>query len=354
MAVAASAARTPVAARVAGIDAAPGGPPRAPAAARVAGPRRDPWALDQGLGAGWPGCSGPIRYGRIISLSSCSRMWQCQTYWPACAKCAFTRVISPGYARTVSLRPASHASGPGPTVGSHDRAPPVLLVVGHQEPLAVDDLELHLVDVDGVRVRRGVVDLPGLGVADDRGPRSRGGPRRRSTDQSRHDGAELRLGGSLDLLAVAHRGLAPSSRSARHRVSAWRRGAARCAGSRRWRGGVVGSSPSPGRHGTGGPGPSCAGRPARNPDRAPRPRRARPGRGWAGHAPRGGRRAKSTIRSARSAGPRRTRPRCSLDRSTGRGRKPPSLPICHTPEAGIAAKSRIRARDWQPFRTRKR
>lgn len=35
-----------------------------------------------GLSAGWPGCSGPIRNGLIISLSSCSTMWQCHTYWP--------------------------------------------------------------------------------------------------------------------------------------------------------------------------------------------------------------------------------------------------------------------------------
>src|SRR3990172_361947 len=30
---------------------------------------------------GASGSAGPIRYGRIISLSSCSTMWQCQTNW---------------------------------------------------------------------------------------------------------------------------------------------------------------------------------------------------------------------------------------------------------------------------------
>ena len=29
--------------------------------------------------SGCPGCLGPMRSGRIISLSSCSTMWQCQT-----------------------------------------------------------------------------------------------------------------------------------------------------------------------------------------------------------------------------------------------------------------------------------
>ena len=40
--------------------------------------------------------SGPTRYGRIISLSSCSRMWQCHTKRPAVSNVAFTRVTSPG------------------------------------------------------------------------------------------------------------------------------------------------------------------------------------------------------------------------------------------------------------------
>jgi hypothetical protein len=39
---------------------------------------------------------GPIRYGRIISLSSCSRMWQCHTKSPGRSKSALTRVISLG------------------------------------------------------------------------------------------------------------------------------------------------------------------------------------------------------------------------------------------------------------------
>src|SRR3954464_7521237 len=48
-------------------------------------------------------------------------MWQCQTYCPFMSKVATSRVISPGYAITVSLRPVSHASGgrdgPGGTDG---------------------------------------------------------------------------------------------------------------------------------------------------------------------------------------------------------------------------------------------
>lgn len=39
---------------------------------------------------------GPMKYGRIISLSSCSTMWQCQTYNPERSNKALTRVISPG------------------------------------------------------------------------------------------------------------------------------------------------------------------------------------------------------------------------------------------------------------------
>ena len=42
-------------------------------------------------------------YGRIISLSSCSMMWQCHTNSPAVSNFALMRVISPGYATTVSL-----------------------------------------------------------------------------------------------------------------------------------------------------------------------------------------------------------------------------------------------------------
>ena len=39
---------------------------------------------------------------------------------------------------------------------------------------------------------------------------------------------------------------------------------------------------------------------------------------------------------------------------TGAARKPPSLPICHTSTPGIRLKSRIRKRESQPFRNRKR
>ncbi len=42
------------------------------------------------------GGAGPTRNGRIISLSSCSRMWQCQTNRPARVNLALTRVSSPG------------------------------------------------------------------------------------------------------------------------------------------------------------------------------------------------------------------------------------------------------------------
>jgi hypothetical protein len=49
-----------------------------------------------GYPAGWPGCTGPIRYGRIISLSSCSTMWQCQTNWPGLVNFSRSLVTWPG------------------------------------------------------------------------------------------------------------------------------------------------------------------------------------------------------------------------------------------------------------------
>jgi hypothetical protein len=49
-----------------------------------------------GYPAGWPGCTGPIRYGRIISLSSCSTMWQCQTNWPGLVNLSRSLVTWPG------------------------------------------------------------------------------------------------------------------------------------------------------------------------------------------------------------------------------------------------------------------
>ena len=49
-----------------------------------------------GIVPGCPGCTGPIRYGRIISLSSCSTMWQCQTNCPGLLNCARMRVTWPG------------------------------------------------------------------------------------------------------------------------------------------------------------------------------------------------------------------------------------------------------------------
>ena len=56
---------------------------------------------------------------------------------------------------------------------------------------------------------------------------------------------------------------------------------------------------------------------------------------------------KSTITSARSAGPS-----SSSGTSTGAGRKPPSLPICQN--GSPLAIRRIRKRELQPFRKRKR
>ncbi len=46
--------------------------------------------------SGWPRF-GPMEttYGRIISLSSCSTIWQCQTYRPGISNLARTVVISP-------------------------------------------------------------------------------------------------------------------------------------------------------------------------------------------------------------------------------------------------------------------
>jgi hypothetical protein len=39
---------------------------------------------------------GPTRIGRIISLSSCSTMWQCQTNWPGRSNVVLIRVTWPG------------------------------------------------------------------------------------------------------------------------------------------------------------------------------------------------------------------------------------------------------------------
>ena len=46
------------------------------------------YGMDIGVSGGWPVCIGPMRNGRIISLSSCSTMWQCQTNWPGAVNCA--------------------------------------------------------------------------------------------------------------------------------------------------------------------------------------------------------------------------------------------------------------------------
>jgi two-component system, OmpR family, sensor kinase len=61
-------------------------------------------------------------YGRIISLSSWSMMWQCHTKRPAMSNRAFNRVTSSGSATNVSLNPVSHRWGgrapPPPVMGS--------------------------------------------------------------------------------------------------------------------------------------------------------------------------------------------------------------------------------------------
>ena len=51
------------------------------------------------------------RSGRIISLSSCSRIWQCQTNLPLVGNRTLILVITPGGQSTVSLRPVSQAGG---------------------------------------------------------------------------------------------------------------------------------------------------------------------------------------------------------------------------------------------------
>jgi hypothetical protein len=53
-------------------------------------PPSDPQAPPRLTRQGWPGCTGPMRYGRIISLSSCSTMWQCHTNCPGLVNCART------------------------------------------------------------------------------------------------------------------------------------------------------------------------------------------------------------------------------------------------------------------------
>jgi hypothetical protein len=52
-----------------------------------------------------------MRYGRIISLSSCSTMWQYHTNWPALTNRIRSLVTWPGEAMTVSFHPFSQASG---------------------------------------------------------------------------------------------------------------------------------------------------------------------------------------------------------------------------------------------------
>jgi len=60
--------------------------------------RRVDVAVDHtgGMLPGCPSCSGPMRNGRIISLSSCSTMWQCHTNCPFFLNWARMRVTSPG------------------------------------------------------------------------------------------------------------------------------------------------------------------------------------------------------------------------------------------------------------------
>jgi len=63
---------------------------------------------------------------------------------------------------------------------------------------------------------------------------------------------------------------------------------------------------------------------------------------------------KSTMTSARSAGPISRRLPLTAVWLTGAARNPPSLPICQTSTPGIWLKSTIRKRDWQPFSRRNR
>jgi hypothetical protein len=61
---------------------------------------------------------------------------------------------------------------------------------------------------------------------------------------------------------------------------------------------------------------------------------------------------KSTIKSARSASAMSKRLPFVAIKLTGAARKPTSLLIAQTSTPGIWLKSRIRKRDWQPFRKR--
>jgi hypothetical protein len=73
----------------------PCSPPR-----RYSGPRRELTSAPHGDAVAQPYRTGvgigPIAYGRIISLSSCSTMWQCQTKSPGMSNRPLTRVTSPG------------------------------------------------------------------------------------------------------------------------------------------------------------------------------------------------------------------------------------------------------------------
>ena len=114
---------------------------------------------------GCPGCTGPMRYGRIISLSSCETMWQCQyelagrvELCPNAGDLAWiggNRVFEaglPGFRRPRTPLSWTGCTG-SPVFGSSTRRFPV------------HHFKDHLVDVHGVGIGGEVVELPNLSVA---------------------------------------------------------------------------------------------------------------------------------------------------------------------------------------------
>ena len=109
--------------------------------------------------------------GRIMSCSSCSRMWQCHTYsWPPVRglkgspmdagkfgklNCMITVVASPGFIRTVSFQPISLASG---GMASPMKRNPAGRITG--ECLSLDDLDVDQVEMDRMGVPGEVEELP--------------------------------------------------------------------------------------------------------------------------------------------------------------------------------------------------
>ena len=114
--------------------------------------------------------------GRIMSCSSCSRMWQCHTYsFPPVRGLGGTvngtagrsnlmmiRVTVPGNIITVSFHPISFASAG--TAGPVKLTPPLRVAEAvHLEWLPVDELHVHQVEVYRVNIGCHVVDFPDLG-----------------------------------------------------------------------------------------------------------------------------------------------------------------------------------------------